>query len=59
MPPRLTRPLKYMQLRLPPELHAAIIAAAREDGRSASSWVIRQIERQLHHSGKLPWDGKS
>ena len=47
MPPRTSHPTKTMQLRLPLELHASIIAAARDDGRSASSWVIRQIETLL------------
>ena len=55
MPPRTQT--KTMQLRLPLALHAAIKAAAQEDGRSASSWVIRRIAfvlglaKDLHSEG--------
>ena len=56
MPPRSVT--KTMQLRLPLELHAAIKAAAHEDGRSASSWVIRQLASQLYHRDRLRAEGK-
>ena len=50
----MTRITKLVQLRLAPELHDRIKAAAAADGRSLANWIARVCERAIKES-----DGKN
>jgi predicted HicB family RNase H-like nuclease len=36
-------------LRMEPETHRAVVAAARANGKSLNSWIVAAIDRELTH----------
>lgn len=43
-------PLKRSQLRLPPELHASLVEAARESGRSMNAEIVARLDASFRRT---------
>ena len=43
----MTQPMKVITIRVPPELHAAVMAAAREDRRSMTTYLQLLLEQHI------------
>jgi predicted HicB family RNase H-like nuclease len=44
----MTQPMKVITIRVPPELHAAVMAAAREDRRSMTTYLQLLLEQHIN-----------